>query len=487
VLELDGNDDPPAAYETGGLSVLHACDVLVAVWDGKPEAGRGGTGSIVAFAIDASIPVIWIATDSERPAAIITNASAPEIGALSASRTALGDLINAIPPASRMPLAGAGSTRAQTRDGHLFAPGPKRILSIDGGGVRGAVATAFLERLESEIAEIEGRPVRLAEWFDLIGGTSTGAIIAVGLALGYRASEMRDFYEQLAPRIFKRSFFRLLGWHAKFDARNLMTELSRIIGTRTLDSADLKTGLCIVLKRMDTGSAWMVMNNPRSIYWETPVDRTFIGNRHLPLTNLVRASTAAPTFFDPELIEIAPGLPRGLFIDGGLTPHNNPSLMLLLSALLPGYGLNWKLDPTNLTIVSVGTGTYRETMDPFAAMRSSALGLALRSLAAMISDSEQLVLTLMTYFGQSPVAWPINSELGDLGRLVPPTNALFRFLRYDLKLEQKWLAETLNEQLPVETVVRLREMDRPENVPVLYNLGQKAAALQIRRQDLTAT
>src|ERR1019366_5087908 len=76
---------------------------------------------------------------------------------------------------------------------------------------------------------------------------------------------------------------------------------------RTLDSPDLRTGLCIVLKRMDTGSAWIVANNPRSTFWKTPADGLFTGNRHLPLAHIVRASTAAPSFFEPELIEIAPG------------------------------------------------------------------------------------------------------------------------------------------------------------------------------------
>jgi uncharacterized protein len=80
------------------------------------------------------------------------------------------------------------------RDRHLFGPGPKRMLSLDGGGVRGAIAIGFLERLESLIEEIEGRRTLLCDWFDFIGGTSTGAIIAGALALGYRAAEVRKFY-----------------------------------------------------------------------------------------------------------------------------------------------------------------------------------------------------------------------------------------------------------------------------------------------------
>ena len=87
-----------------------------------------------------------------------------------------------------------------SRDRHLFGPGPKRMLSLDGGGVRGAISIAFLERLEKLIDEIEGRPTLLGDWFDFIGGTSTGAIIAGALALGFRAADVRKFYHTLASQ-----------------------------------------------------------------------------------------------------------------------------------------------------------------------------------------------------------------------------------------------------------------------------------------------
>jgi len=173
-----------------------------------------------------------------------------------------------------------------------------------------------------------------------------------------------------------------------------------------------------------------------------------------------------------------------LFIDGGLTPHNNPALMMLMAALLPAYGLNWKLGPENLMIVSVGTGSFRETLNPLEAVRLSALSLAIKSLSAMVSESEQLVLTLMTFLGESPLEWPINSEIGDLGRVVAPTGNLFRFLRYDLKLEERWLAQKLGENLPADLIERLRQMDQPWGMSTLYELGRKAAALQIKREHL---
>lgn len=367
-----------------------------------------------------------------------------------------------------------------TRDQHLFGPGRKRILSLDGGGVRGILSIGALERLEQAIETLEGRPVRLGEWFDLIGGVSTGAIIAAGLALGYTVAELRRFYEQLGPQIFRRSWRRLAGWQAKFDARSLKAELDRIIGARTLDSADLTTGLCVVLKRLDTGSTWVLLNNPRSAFWEDPPDRAFLGNRHLPLANVVRASTAAPSFFDPEAIEIVAGQKPGVFIDGGLTPHNNPSVMLMQTALLPAYGLNWRSGPDDLLIVSVGTGSFRPTMSLEQARKATAFGLALRSLAAIIAENQNQALTLMSYFGRSPILWPINSEIGEVGSLVPPGGELFRFLRYDARLEADWLSHKLAIDLPPATISSLRRMDEAANMPTLLAIGQAAGARQVR-------
>ena len=383
-----------------------------------------------------------------------------------------------------LPLTDPAAPLATPRDRHLFAPGRKRILSLDGGGIRGAVTLAFVERLEAEIDALEGRATRLCDWFDLIGGTSTGAIIATALALGYRAAQVRDFYFALGPSIFKPRWWRLFGWNAKFDARVLAGELDRIIGARTMDSPDLLTGLSIIMKRLDTGSAWAVMNNPRSAFWNDPPGGSFRGNRHLPVANLVRASTAAPSFFDPEPISVLAGQPPGVFIDGGLTPHNNPSLMLLMSVLIPAFGLSWRPGAKDLLVVSVGTGSFRPVLSLAQARASSSFGLALRSLSAVIAENQQLVLTLMSYFGETVRPWQINSEVGDLGGVTPPGGDMFRFARYDLRLETEWLARELGDVLPPDTVLRLQRMDDAANLHPLYELGRKAAALQVHRTHL---
>jgi uncharacterized protein len=189
-------------------------------------------------------------------------------------------------------------------------------------------------------------------------------VIAGTLALGYRTADLKDFYMRLAPRVFRRPFWRVIGWHAKFDAEALRREIQAVVGDRTLDSNDLITGICVIAKRMDTGSPWIISNNPKAPYWMTPDDKAFIGNRHYRLGNLVRASTAAPGYFDPELLPIVDGEPHGLFLDGGVTPHNNPSLALFMMTTLKGFGICWPTGPDRLLICSVGTGTFRDRLLP---------------------------------------------------------------------------------------------------------------------------
>jgi patatin-like phospholipase/acyl hydrolase len=181
----------------------------------------------------------------------------------------------------------------------------RTILALDGGGVRGVISIAFLERIEALFAEHAGAPVRLADRFDLVGGTSTGAIIATALALGLSASELKAMYFELAPRVFRRSLLRLAFIQTRFDATALRQEIEAVVGDRTLDTPDLRTALAIIAKRLDTGGAWVVSNNPQTKYWESHPDGRYLGNRHFRLADLVRASTAAPYYFEPQEIAIA--------------------------------------------------------------------------------------------------------------------------------------------------------------------------------------
>lgn len=368
------------------------------------------------------------------------------------------------------------------RDQHLFSKGKKRILSLDGGGVRGAISIAFLEKLEEILSDIEGKHIFLCDWFDMIGGTSTGAIIAAALAKGFRSAEIKAFYKELAPKVFKNQWFRIPGIQSSFDAEILKVELEKVFTGLNLDSDQLRTGLLLVLKRLDTGSSWIVVNNPNSKYWETPADLSFIGNKHLSLSELIRASAAAPYYFDPQLIEIIAGQEPGLFLDGGVTPHNNPSLAILLSCVLPPYGLNWSLSESELSILSVGTGSFRPKVTAQQSKNSPALKLAVDSLAALITDNQELVLTVMSWLGNSCLPWKINSEIDDMSTYTPHFGSLFNYTRCDIMLEPEWLNKNLNTQFTSQDVEMLRAMDKPENIETLYSCGRIAAAKQLKHE-----
>jgi uncharacterized protein len=371
------------------------------------------------------------------------------------------------------------------RDRHLFDAGPKRMLSLDGGGVRGVISVAFLERIEAILSADAGNDIRLSDHFDLIGGTSTGAIIAGALALGKTTGELKDIYHRLAPLAFRRSKFRIPFLQPKFDVTALRREIAAIVGDQTLDSSELRTGFGIVAKRVDTASLWIVANNPRAPYWDTPREGNFIGNRNYLLTNLLRASTAAPTYFEPESIPILEKV-QGLFIDGGVSPHNNPALALFMMTRLKPYGLCWETGLDKLTIVSVGTGGYRQRLDRASLGRMQNLTLALHALRTVMDDSQGLILALMQWFGQSPTPWLVNSEIQDLLQDVFPAGPLFRFLRYDVRLEADWLERQLGIKLSEKDLARVREMDNPESIPLAYEIGQRAAERQVEKEHWIA-
>ena len=97
----------------------------------------------------------------------------------------------------------------------LNAPGPKRILARDGGGIRGALTMGYLKQIEDILRKQHGDDpaFRLCDYFDLIGGTSTGSIIASCLAIGMKVSEIRDSYFDLGGKIFAKKY--------KWDNKNI--------------------------------------------------------------------------------------------------------------------------------------------------------------------------------------------------------------------------------------------------------------------------
>ena len=177
-----------------------------------------------------------------------------------------------------------------------------RLLSIDGGGVRGVVALEVLARIERLLRDETGDPeLVLGDWFDYVGGTSTGAIIAGGVAMGLPVARIQQLYRDNMRSIFTRA--RVLDLlRARYDEEGIETVLRREFGTdRTLGSADLRCLLLLGLRNTSTGSPWPVSSNPAGRY-----NQGLGSNLDLPLWQLIRASAAAPTFFVPRRSTSAP-------------------------------------------------------------------------------------------------------------------------------------------------------------------------------------
>ena len=379
--------------------------------------------------------------------------------------------------------------RRLNRDEHLQNNGmPKRILSLDGGGVRGVLTLGLLAKIEDIIRErCEKDPsFRLCHYFDLIAGTSTGAIIAAGLAMGMSVGELLEKYKALGESVFEKSLFRQGLLRAKYDKDKLIAELKGVYGEETtLGSEKLQTGLLVVAKRLDTGSPWPVGNNPRGKYFGTRPGGT-IGNGEYPLWQVVRASTAAPHYFEPETITIAEKHEhkptRGEFIDGGLSPFNNPALQAFMYATIDGYRIGWPTGADRILLVSVGTGAA----DPEVEHSIMAAGHALRALLSLMADCTALQETLLQWMSSSPTARPIDRELGDLRHDLVARASLLSYLRYDVDLRKENVRRLKPELTDEKLIASLSEMDAPENMTVLHELGIAEAERSVNPGDFAA-
>ena len=215
----------------------------------------------------------------------------------------------------------------------------KKILSIDGGGIKGVFPAAFLAELEEDVGE------PLWSYFDLIAGTSTGGIIAIGLAMGVPASKIRELYVSKGPRIFsqERSGFR--GWldRARAGARFyvsgpkhssdiLREEVQGILGGRLLGEA--KTRLMIPAFHGKTGKVY--------IFKTAHHDRLKTDYREFA-SDAAMATAAAPTYFQEFMTANDVGL-----VDGGIWANNPTGI-----AVAEGIGtLGWS--PSDIRVLSIG-------------------------------------------------------------------------------------------------------------------------------------
>ena len=379
---------------------------------------------------------------------------------------------------------------------HLFGKSPKRVLALDGGGVLGIIEIAFLEKIEALLRQrTNNSRLVLADYFDLIGGTSTGSIIATGLALGMTVAQLKELYINFAAAIFRKPLLSIPVIGPRFDARILANKLRAVLGERQLQSTDLVTGLAVVSKRVDTASPWVLTNHPAAKYWEDePDDQAVgtmghIGNKRYKLRDIVRASTAAPYYYSPKRMRIVESEPHGLFVDGGISPHNNPSLQLLMLASIKGYGFHWPVSKDQLMMVSIGCGWIRPRIRVSNPLQLLTLPMAIHTLRGMIWDGQVNTLKIMQWISEPRRPWPINSEVGalekeGLGFHVDGQQELLKFQRYDVMLDNpRLLSSEIGETVTQADIARINDFMNPEIMNEAYRIAVKCAAVQVDAAD----
>lgn len=357
----------------------------------------------------------------------------------------------------------------------LSATGPKRILSLDGGGIRGALTLGLLAKIENILRARHANPnLRLCDYFDLIGGTSTGAIIAAGLSIGMDTSEISRMYLELGGKIFRR---QLRSWRAFFNPKQLESQLEHIFGDRQLGDASIQTGLCIVTKRADTGSTWPLINHPSARYNGE--------NSQILLRNAVRASTAAPTYFIPVKFDVGKR-EIGAFVDGGVSMANNPALLLFLVATLEGFRFQWPVGEDKLLLVSVGTGHWRNRQDADRVVNSRLWNWAREVPTMLMNDASLHNQLILQYLSHTPTPVKIDSEIGFLSSDLLTHEPALSYLRYDVALDSEGLTKLGLPELSPKKLAKLRKMERAKSRFDLVKIGERAAEDQIKEEHFPA-
>jgi patatin-like phospholipase/acyl hydrolase len=368
---------------------------------------------------------------------------------------------------------------AKTLSQHLDpSNGPKRILSLDGGGIRGALTLGYLKKIETILREKENNPnLLLCDYFDLIGGTSTGSIIAAALSIGKTVDEIKDLYMTLGGQIFgeKRDWWK--PWEtwkflkAGYDHKALEENLKSIFGNIKLGGSEIRTGLCIVAKRADTNSVWPLINHPDGKFYNSELGK----NKDIHLWQAVRASSAAPTYFAPQMIDVGDGQ-RAAFVDGGVSMANNPALTLLMVATLKGFPFHWSMGEDKLTIVSVGTGysVFQKKTDEIEDAWIKTWATQVPEM--LMQDASWQNQIVLQWLSNSPTAHYIDMEIETLQDDNMGDKPLIKYLRYNFPITVKELnALNLGNQFNEKDVESLVEMSNAGNREILYKIGVAAS------------
>jgi len=350
----------------------------------------------------------------------------------------------------------------------ITSPGKKKILTLDGGGIRGMITIEVLGKIEQLLRKQlnKGPDFVLADYFDFVAGTSTGAIIATCISLGMPVEDIKSFYTKNGRAMFDKAFLLNRLFFNKYKHEKLARKLRNTFGAKTtLGSDTLRTVLMMVMRNATTNSPWPISNNPFAKYNESVRRNTFPHdcNLDMPLWKLVRASTAAPTYFPPEVIKV--GSKEFVFVDGGVTMYNNPAFQAFLMATVEPYNMNWQVGENNLLVVSVGTGYCANANKDLKPSEMNILYNASSIPSALMFAASNEQDFLCRVFGDCKAGDLIDREVRTMmGKQGPVSPKLFTYLRYDVELSRQELNVLCLKDILPENVQKMDSVDHMEEL-----------------------
>jgi len=264
-------------------------------------------------------------------------------------------------------------------------------------------------------------------------------------------------------------------FRTKFESDKLTEMLRDVIGEdTTLGSDKLHTLLMMVLRNATTDSPWPLTNNPAAKY----NDLTRPGcNLKLPVWQLVRASTAAPTYFPPEVIHIDHDF---IFVDGGVTMYNNPAFQLFLMATSEPYRLLWSAGQDKMLLISVGTGASANANGNLSPEEMNLIYNAGTIPSALMAAALHEQDFLCRIFGKCLAGDLLDREIGTvIGQGIPNVPKLFTYARYNAELSREGL-----DALGLEHInpVHVQQMDSVDHIGEMQEVGRAVAEQKVKAE-----
>lgn len=349
-----------------------------------------------------------------------------------------------------------------------------KILSLDGGGIRGLVPAMML----AEIERRTGKPV--SELFDLIAGTSTGGILSLGLTRPnadgkptFSAEELIEIYERKGDQIFHTSFVNNLSslWGVldeKYESAGLEQLLTEYFGDTKISEA--LTDILITSYDIHVHRPWFF----KSRRARRDPEQDFL------MRNVARSTSAAPTFFEPnQLIKTIQNEKRAAsLIDGGVMA-NNPSMCAFAEAKV---------------MLSESAATAREASPAPEAPRTRSMASLYEEekVAASLGDNERmLVASIGTGEYNEEIAFQRAKKWGMIGWVQPLIDIMFIGASYTIDFQlQQLLPETpggaqryFRFQSAIEKISVDMDNVSPENIAALKRTGQQMIKEQSEELD----